>query len=874
MKKILSVFIFIGVVMLAACKMEIPKTFAVKLKSQYGFSLGSYSKNLSEYISLDSITEGIASDSDIKINVYDYNPGGISSCQQYLLSMPVSEIPVDMGSYLSEMDFAEKLRKISFEKEFKVPEMSVSDIQDAKINLPDINAKVTDMATFSSMPLMAPGLGVLTEQSLPISISGVDYGLMEFSEGYIDITITPPDDLPAGCSITIQFALGSVKANPITVTKGSSKTAKIPLKGTQLTKSLPMKVSGSAKGGSSNVVYNYSLNFGFSSDIKIKKITSLTMDLGSDGILKLDKTIKFSTDETFVSCVIKNGELFAKAEIPEGWQNVAVSPVINLSGAITAADGDFSEGGVEPGKSYLINKHLDLGGRTYSSGNINVVSNITITLNNSTLVFTDENSIDVNIDCKINSIEQVTVNLEDIKDSLNLNVNEDMPGDIKNYIEYIKLGKSGFTAEYANELPEGNDIKLETYSDFFEIGSVSDKRTVLLKSQKSENVEFLSDSSGKTIYPATEGTIDFNVNIKMPGATVEHPYYATFSNIELGKSYKFSILINPVFNWEKIAINLDAMDKVSDTIDTKFTMGTIFNTLSDVLGDSTAANKMNFVELPVYIYAVSPDLTELKKIKFSGVITGKVDSEKVPLLPNKEEILAGKTESSISVITKDVVLKKENNIVVTDIEKIPGVFKANIVDLLNLHSESSLVLDYKLGISSEDGNNYIEIESSEIENIEINSIRLNAMIVIKLKIDIIDDIELNVLKLGDIDEDKDLFDRTEPTDFEDFEKYMDIVQKLTLVYSVKNTVLDYVDPQKSASVELYSENPALNKQLSFGGGSIDFGLEETKNILRSSKFTPKITIKAPSGVIEMKRDAEIGMNAAAILYADGQVVIF
>ena len=79
-----------------------------------------------------------------------------------------------------------------------------------------------------------------------------------------------------------------------------------------------MKVSGSAKGGSSNVVYNYSLNFGFSSDIKIKKITSLTMDLGSDGILKLDKTIKFSTDETFVSCVIKNGELFAKAEIPEG----------------------------------------------------------------------------------------------------------------------------------------------------------------------------------------------------------------------------------------------------------------------------------------------------------------------------------------------------------------------------------------------------------------------------------------------------------------------------------------------------------------------------------------------------------------------------
>ena len=103
--------------------------------------------------------------------------------------MPVSEIPVDMGSYLSEMDFAEKLRKISFEKEFNVPEMSVSDIQDAKINLPDINAKVTGMATFSSMPLMAPGLGVLTEQSLPISISGVDYGLMEFSEGYIDITI-------------------------------------------------------------------------------------------------------------------------------------------------------------------------------------------------------------------------------------------------------------------------------------------------------------------------------------------------------------------------------------------------------------------------------------------------------------------------------------------------------------------------------------------------------------------------------------------------------------------------------------------------------------------------------------------------------------
>lgn len=854
--------------------MEIPKNFAVKLKSQYGFSLGSYTKNLSEYISLESITDGLADSSSVNINVYDYNPGGNSSVQQYLVNFPISEIPVDMGSYLSEMNFADKLRKISFEKEFNVPEMATGDLKDSTVALPDINKKVSEMATFPAVPLAIPGAGTLPEQSLPISVSGVNYGTMYFSDGYIDITITPPGDLPSGCSVTIQFALGTVKANPITITKGSPKTAKIPLKNAEITKSLPIKVSGVAAGGSSVAVYDYSLSFGFSNDIKIKKVTNLTMDLGSDSVLRLDKTIKFTTDDNFISCVIKSGDLLAQAEIPEGWQNVVVSTETNISGAITAADGDFSEGTAEPGKSYMINKYLDLAGYKYSAGNINVTADMKITLSNSTLVFTDSNTIDVKIDCSINTVEEVTVNLEDVKDSLNFNVNETFPDDVKNYIEYVEMKSSGFTADYVNELPEGNDIKIEAFSDFFELGSAGDKKSGVLKSNKTEKIEFLSSSSGKTVYPAADNEIDFNVSIVMPGATVEHPYYATFSNIELGKKYKFSITINPVFNWEKLAINLDAIDKFSDTIDTEFTMGTIFDSLSDVLGDATAASKMNFVEIPVYVYAVSPDVTQLKKVKFNGVVTGKVDTKDVSILPNKAEILAGKTKGSIGVITKDVVLKKENNVVVTDIEKIDGIFKSDIVELLNMHSASSLVLDYELGVSSEDGKNYIVIESSELGQLDVNSIKLNAMIVIKLKIDITEDIELDVLKLGDLDGDKDLFDRTEPTDFEDFEKYMDVVQKLTLVYSVKNTVLDYVDLSKAARVELTSVNPSLNKVLSFGGGSVDFGLEETKNVLRSSKFAPKIFIKAPSGVVEMKRDAEIGMNASVILYADGQVVIF
>ena len=50
-------------------------------------------------------------------------------------------------------------------------------------------------------------------------------------------------------------------------------------------------------------------------------------------------------------------------------------------------------------------------------------------------------------------------------------------------------------------------------------------------------------------------------------------------------------------------------------------------------------------------------------------------------------------------------------------------------------------------------------------------------------------------------------------------------------------------------------------------------MDEMKSVLKCAKFTPTINLTAPAGIINIQRNASIGMNAAIILYADGKVLI-
>lgn len=864
MKRFILILTSIIVFIFTACNMELPQNIYIKLKSQYAFSMGNYEKALSDYISVDTLMDSFnTSASSVKFKIYDYNPDKSNALQQYLIDFSFGEIPINIEQYLSNMDFADQLQNLSFDQNIEIPSLGMKNTPATSISLPDINKKICSSMTLPAQSIPVPASGSISSTQINISVATPTYSQMDFSGGYLNIKVTPPSG--ATGNVTLNFEVSSAKAS-VKVTGTEANTAKVPLSGLSLSQTIPLTVSGTSSTGKAGV---YAISFEFSDDTKIKKIKGLTMDLGSDSTISLNQTINMSVNETFKECVIGTGELKAYTALPDGWQNVTIIPNLNLSGGITASNSEF----VDEAGNYLFNRKLNLAGKTYTtssnSGNINLSGSLAITLSNSTIVFDNSNSVDVKIECDIGTVTSATVNLASIKDNLSMTNTESLPAEVKEYITEIKLKKSGIKATYTNELPAGNDVTIEAVSSFFNIGSVGSPETKTIAAATTDG-SFDLTSSNLTIHPATDDTIDFKVDIKLPGSTSANPEYATFTNIELGKTYKFKVELTPVFDWE--SVSLDTSSKtITDTVDTDFEIGTVFEELTNVLQDSTVVDKMEFVEIPLYLYAMAPDYEAFQSgLAFNGTLTGKVGSTSVQLLPAPG---SGSTIIPISLGKKELETDPKNpDVVISKLDEDTDCTKTDLAALVNAHGSGTLKIDYTLSLTGTSGS-AITIKKEDLKDLSISSICIVARMVIKLKLRLTDTIELDLLKLGDLDPNKDLFERTEATDYEDFEKYMDIITSMSIVYSVKNSVLNYEETNKNVKVELVSTSPAIEKTLSLNGGSLSLSMDEMKSVLKCEKFTPTINLTAPAGIINIQRNASIGMNAAIILYADGKVLI-
>ena len=180
MKKI-SVLAASTVIVFSACKFQLPEKVSVKAKSDYAFSLGDFSRKLSDYVSAEDLDRQMNAEntSQSKFNVYDYNPDESSAQQQFLIDFKLKEIPIDVGSYLKHMDFSTQLKNMSFEKKIKIPAMKKSIVN--PIALPDVNAKIRDTAQFAipDFPLAEGVNGTIPETSRNIMITSPQFSTME-----------------------------------------------------------------------------------------------------------------------------------------------------------------------------------------------------------------------------------------------------------------------------------------------------------------------------------------------------------------------------------------------------------------------------------------------------------------------------------------------------------------------------------------------------------------------------------------------------------------------------------------------------------------------------------------------------------------------
>ena len=463
---------------IVSCNWKIPESVSVKTDAEYNFTIGTFSEKLSKYLSVDTLTEQMeSSSSDVSFYVYDYYPesdrqkiasGGTAS-QKFLVDFSLQEIPIDIGSYLDKMDFADQLKGMSFDQTFDVPDLSVSSFEEP-INLSDINKKIRENADLNFGAITIPhGInGTLSEEQCPlqnVTVNAPEFKALEFYSGSLVLNIICNETPVVSTNLKISLLDGDDKeiTSVSNVDLLTQSEIFLPLAGKTLVPKMKLKVSGTSSGGTSGNNSTYSISASFSDDSTISRATGLTMSI--DPVF-INQEVKIETEDAFVSCEIGDKSETEKSllsiltKLPDGWTGVTADREINLSGAITAADAEFDKTGESD--EYLIKRTLLLNGKTYSkketdgvlSGDINVGGTINISLNNADIVLPNGEAPKIMIStlCGITKVKSMTIDLSKYESPIEtkVEVNEDLPSEVSDFIETINLKPSGMNVSYYN----------------------------------------------------------------------------------------------------------------------------------------------------------------------------------------------------------------------------------------------------------------------------------------------------------------------------------------------------------------------------------------------------------------------------------------
>lgn len=892
---------------IVSCSWKIPESVSVKTDAEYNFTIGTFSEKLSKYLSVDTLTEQMeSSSSDVSFNVYDYYPesdsqkiasGGTAS-QKFLVDFSLQEIPIDIGSYLDKMDFADQLKGMSFDQTFDVPDLSVSSF-DEPINLQDINKKIRENADLNFGDITIPhGInGTLSEEQCPsqnVTVNAPEFKALEFYSGSLVLTIicNEPPVVSTNLKISLRDGDGKEITSVSNVDLLTQSEIFLPLAGKTLVPQMNLKVSGTSIGGTLGNNSTYSISASFSDDSTISRATGLKMSIDP---VSINQAVKIETEDAFVSCEIgdksetEKSILSITTKLPDGWTGVTATREINLSGAITAADAEFDKTGESD--EYLIKRTLLLNGKTYSkketggvlSGDINVGGTINISLNNADIVLPNGEApqIMISTSCSITKVKSMTIDLSKYESPIKtkVEVNEDLPSEVSDFIEKIQLNQSGMNVSYYNMLPEGNDIGFTVNSSFFGIVDKKDTMTggTGTADEPSGKMEFLGE--GKTVNTASENIIDFSAEMEFPGKTEKNPDYVTLKNIEIGKSYAVGVTVEPVFDWEYITLKT-ASTAVKGNVDTGLNVSEIFKSLTDELGDDSFISRIELTQIPLYLYSIVPSVIE--DFTFTGELSAAAYDEEGQVVGDGIGI-NGEKIMSASVLP---ALQKAagSDSIVTGFGDTSH--STNIADLFNVHASGNIKIDYNFNLGKSDPGSSdptIEIEKAKLEQFgeDSVSIRLHARLVLPLELKVAEldgkpnePVVIDIMKLMDLEPGDDLFSRSEPTDLDDMEKYIDAIDSAGIRYSVKNNVLQ---SDKVPYIELDTQDDSLQNEkynISFSTGTLNIEIDDMKDILRSYPFSPTVNLKIPVGIYKIPRNAEAGVGLSVYIKTDGTVNLF
>lgn len=517
MKKIFRILLALSsVVCLVSCggltNPQIPQSVSIATDAQFKANMGTASYDLSDKFGSDALLKKMQDALGSQVGIYDYNEG--KDVLTYMIRYPVYEVPIDIQSYLQNLNLDEILKSsdmgLNFTQEVSIPEVTQTGSQTVQI---DVASKIRESVSenFSTSYTIAvpeglpsiPGKEQNTSISSILSAAGAEKitvdspaKTIEYETGSaicIDINRVDAkalsDDYKFSLSAAIYAKDDTSKTNALSSANVDARDGGKLLLPLDVTGGIPgdffIAVDGTVEGShpaDTSYAHAYSMKVSLTHETTPTVITGIeksSADLGIESYTIKDMSVSLAELEgLFKNAEVGEGYLALSAELPAGWKNLKATAKININGAglenLAIADVKSS--------SKFIDKKLDLSAKKIdlSLGNkITVTGSVGFEILGATIDLRS-GDLEIGYEASITKLNSVVIDLNSdkysvIKEKLNYSLPTDgskgsvkLPSEMLNYVKSIGFGELAADGKHykhkeddilSTEVSEGFGIK-------------------------------------------------------------------------------------------------------------------------------------------------------------------------------------------------------------------------------------------------------------------------------------------------------------------------------------------------------------------------------------------------------------------------------
>ena len=900
MKKTLLLSLIVVSLLFSGCgfnNLAVPEKVDVKVDATYEFPILALDSSKSEKLNMSNMfdleklingeesEEGGSSNSPFKVYKYD----GGSKYQQYLLHMPIKTIDFDFASSFGEMDFSTAMQGFDINKEFSIPNVGNLD-ETQRVDLSSIEAALNNAVTFFGM-FESDGEGHARDLSVVFE-SGA-FNTVSYVTGKFIVDSNPSDLNAGGGNMSGSVTLLDKDDVEISTAQFVNNRAALDIANTTFTSTgMHLRYNGSDFG----VTFVSTI----AEDSEIAKADGITLDPSYYTAPTAHVVFPLALSDELERVYVNEGSLSIDIATPTdgSWSdNVITGYTVDITGGLEC-------------QVTNTNKTASLANQELKNEDIVADAEVAIALNNAKIDFTNPPTVSVNT--QITNITATVKMGEDFETTISQV--SDVPEEISSFVDKIYWSRVGFKVTGTNKLPEGNDIGLKIWSDFFGIPEGTTPKAIESGKEEEQVIEFYNEDD-----PAIEGYeiesdfttatgMDVEGVISLPGDGNK----LVVTNVVPGETYSVSLKVDPVFEWAEAIVKMP--DSLSTDFSGEFNTNINKQSLFESLGKDIAVDKIKIESMPIYLFASLPSLSIFEETEFKGTIkafygketTGTDGSSSIQQItpPEKSVYVVGSYDEVNDVDKKEVInfvempelTKNEKG----EIDNSDNKFSESTIDFaeaLNLKNDendkdATLCIKYDFGMSGGTGEG-IPVSAEDLETLKRDgksSISMDLVLILTLDFAIEDEegtaedekgivIDLmNLINSSDEEEGnsssegtqtkKDILNRTEPTDISDFEKYLEAVDHVEIcLEDMKFPISGKVD----LTVKMFDDSEPI--VCSFGGDEPAVIPIPPEKLLKQFPLTPEVKLQVKDD-LGLLRESDIAGKLKLKVIANGKIPVY